>query len=41
MRKLGMLVLILHLVGVAVSLSACGQKGPLYLPNDAPRKQGS
>src|SRR3569832_684544 len=41
MKRVGILVLILCLAGVVVSLSACGQKGPLYLPKDTPKKQGS
>ena len=41
MKKLGVFVLILHIVGIGASLSACGQKGPLHLPNDKPQKQGS
>src|SRR3569833_4771259 len=41
MKRVGILVLILCLAGVVVSLSACGQKGPLYLPKDTPTKQGS
>ena len=41
MKRVGILVLILCLAGVVVSLGACGQKGPLYLPKDTPKKQGS
>ena len=33
MRKICMLLLL------AVVLSACGQKGPLYLPDDQPTKK--
>src|SRR3569832_2813807 len=41
MNRVGILVMILCLAGVVVSLSACGQKGPRYLPKDTPKKQGS
>ena len=41
MKRVGILVLILCLAGVDVSLGACGQKGPLYMPKDTPKKQGS
>lgn len=41
MKKLSIVVLILYLAGIAGALSACGQKGPLYLPKDEPKKQGS
>src|SRR3569832_3010068 len=40
MKRVGILASILCLAGVVVSLSACGQKGPLYLPKDTPKKQG-
>src|SRR3569833_1580557 len=41
MKRVGILVLILCLAGVVVSLSACGQKGPLYLPKDTRKKQNT
>ena len=41
MKRVGILVLNLCLAGVVVSLGACGQKGPHYMPKETPKKQSS
>lgn len=38
MKKIGVILLLAQLSCAAGLLTACGQKGPLYLP-DAPKKQ--
>lgn len=39
MKRFAMIVLLLQLTSAAALLGGCGQKGPLYLPDNGAQKQ--
>ena len=40
MKRFAMIVLLLQLTSAAALLGGCGQKGPLYLPDNGSQQQG-
>ena len=36
MKKVGQFLLVFAIASIGIALSACGQKGPLVLPEDKP-----